>query len=151
MAAWKTTRSKQQQGALEHPSAAMAYFLTVLAERAGPRTQAPPQHQSPARSPELQDPHFLGQVRGRLGTLGDQGAWLEILRNLVSGMTQVNYTRWFVRSAVLERDGELLVVVPDALQRDWLATRLQPVIAREASACSENRPFRFVALQDFPR
>ena len=151
VAAWKTARTKQQQGALEHPSAAMAYFLAVLAERAAPRPPALPRPPPPARSPELQDQHFLGQVRGRLGALGDQGAWLEILRNLVSGMTQVNYTRWFARSAVLERDEELLVVVPDALQRDWLATRLRPVVAREAAACGEGRPLRFIALRDLPR
>jgi hypothetical protein len=146
IAAWKTTRSKLDQGALEHPTAGLAYFFTVLVDRVEGQESAPAV--SPRPTSDLQDGRFLEQVRQRLGRLDDQAGWARILRGLSETMTRANCTRWFARSAAMDNGEHLLVIVADPLQQQWLSTRLAAQVAREATACGERRPIRFVALQD---
>ena len=145
-AAWKTTRAKLEQGALDRPSAGPAYFLTVLTDRVIGPSPAPA---TPERSPApLQDGRFLEQARQRLGQIGDQAAWADILRSLAGPMTRANYTRWFARSVAVDAGAELVIVVADPLQRDWLTRRLGDMVRREVQAAGEPRTIRFVALQD---
>jgi len=145
-AAWKTTSAKLEQGALERPDAALAYFFTVLTDRVAPRLRSSP---PPAmEGPILQDAHFIEQTRHRLGRVGDQESWSGILRGLAGSMTRANYTRWFARSVALDDPDSLLIVVADSLQRDWLSRHLHEVVRREALARGEQRPIRFVALED---
>jgi hypothetical protein len=144
--AWKTTRRKREQGALDRPNAGPAYFLTVLTDRVSGSGPAPT---APERSPAaLQDGRFLEQARQRLGQLGDQTAWSIILGSLAGSMTRANYTRWFARSVAVDDGTELVIVVADPLQRDWLTQRLGDMVRREVQAAGDPRDLRFVALQD---
>ncbi|MGH2347548.1 MAG: DnaA N-terminal domain-containing protein, partial [Chloroflexota bacterium] len=102
----------------------------------------------PRSTAVLQDSRFLDQARQRLGQVGDQTTWLDILRNLAESMTRANYTRWFARSIAVEDDAGLLIVVADPLQRDWLSRRLGALVRREAEAGGERRAIRFAALED---
>jgi hypothetical protein len=149
VAAWKTTQVKRDQGALERPHAGLAYFFTVLTDR----VEGQPQAKAAATSGpgELQDGRFLDQVRQRLGQLDDQQAWSRILQGLADSMTRPNYTRWFARSAAMDDGDNLVVIVADTLQRDWVSKHLSAVVRREALACDEQRTVRFVALQDVVR
>jgi hypothetical protein len=63
-------------------------------------------------------------------------------------MTRANYTRWFARSLALDDLDSLLIVVADPLQRNWLSRRLHEVVRREGLARGEQRPIRFVTLED---
>ncbi len=145
-AAWKTTRAKLDQGALDRPDAALAYFFTVLTDRVAPRPRVAPPPAAPG--PALQDGQFIEQARQRLRQVGDQTAWVGILRGLAESMTRANYTRWFARSVALDDPDSLLIVVADPLQRDWLSRRLHEVVRREGLARGEQRPIRFVTLED---
>jgi hypothetical protein len=146
VAAWKTTRTKREQGALDRPNAGPAYFLTVLTDRVSGSGLAPtvPERSSAA----LQDGRFLEQARQRLGQLGDQTAWEGILGSLAGSMTRANYTRWFARSVAVDGGAELVIVVADTLQRDWLSRRLGDMVRREVQAAGDPRTIRFVVLQD---
>ncbi len=146
VAAWQTTRMKLEQGALDRPTAGLAYFLSVLTDRVTGHSPTP----TAARrsSAALQDGRFLEQAQLRLGRIEDQTAWTAILRSLADSMTQANYTRWFARSVAVAAGAELLIVVADTLQRDWLTQRLGEMVRRELQTVGDPRTIRFVALQD---
>lgn len=144
--AWKTTRSKLDRGALEHPTAGLAYFFTVLVDRVEGRKSGSAVPSKPTSA--LQDSRFLELVRQRLGRLDDQTGWSHILNGLSETMTRPNLTRWFARSAAVDDREHLLVIVADLLQQQWLSTRLVALVEHEATASGELRPVRFVALQD---
>jgi hypothetical protein len=146
LTAWRVTRSKLAQRGLTHPSAAMAYFYSVVCERVGHNDDEAANAARPAES--HQDAQFVELVRERAGDVGSQQMWQLILQGLSGVMSRANFTRWFSRSVALDAGDALLIVVADTLQRDWLARRLYPVIQREAVACGVHRPFRFLTVQE---
>jgi hypothetical protein len=149
LTAWRVTRTKMAQRGLTRPGAAMAYFYSVLCERAGYGTDEDT-HAS-RRAESHQDARFVEQVRERAGDLGSQQTWQFILQGLSGVMTRANFTRWFSRSVALDAGDAVLIVVPDTLQRDWLTQRLSPVIQREAAVHGEHRPFRFISVPELSR
>jgi hypothetical protein len=61
--------------------------------------------------------------------------WDQLRTALLDQLGGPNYGRWFGRcSATLDEEGHLIVSAPDAFHRDWLATRLESLVAQSLDA-----------------
>jgi hypothetical protein len=150
LTAWKITAGRLHNGLIDQPGAAMQYWLSVvqdLLSKEARRPAAAPAPSHPAGS-DLQDHQFLALARERAGALPSQEPWLRILRGLAETMVKSNYTRWFVRSALYRVDDALVVIVDNALQQQWLATRMHDVVQREALNQGISLPVQFITLGD---
>jgi hypothetical protein len=151
LTAWKITAGRLQSGHIDQPGAAMHYWLTVVQDllaKGNRRTAGRSPSVRPGDTTDLQDRQFVTAVLARVAILPSQDPWISILQGMAETQTRGNYTRWFARSVLFQVDTSLTVIVGDALQQQWLSTRLHDVVHREARNQGIELPVVFVTLAD---